>query len=249
MRSRNSASTRCIGGARRDEEKARAKERIFSFRDDFGQWDPKNQRPELWNLYNARIASRREHPRLPDLQLDRARRLAVHRAASGSRSRRSTSRTREVVRRGAALVAVTPLTPPRDGETVENVSVRFRTVGDITCTCPVASTAATVEAIIVETAATTHHRARRHAPRRPDVTTRRWSCARRKATSDVGDRAIRTFSTIGVLRFITAGSVDDGKSTLIGRLLLRHQGDPRRPARRHRARRRSAAARRSISRS
>ena len=70
----------CIGGARRDEEKARAKERIFSFRDEFGQWDPKNQRPELWDLYNARSAQGREHPRLPDLQLDRTGRLAIHRA-------------------------------------------------------------------------------------------------------------------------------------------------------------------------
>ena len=68
----------CIGGARRDEEKARAKERIFSFRDEFGQWDPKNQRPELWDLYNARAF--KEHPRLPDLELDRAGRMAIHRA-------------------------------------------------------------------------------------------------------------------------------------------------------------------------
>ena len=70
----------CIGGARRDEEKARAKERIFSFRDEFGQWDPKNQRPELWNLYNARVAPGRARARVPDQQLDRARRLAIHRA-------------------------------------------------------------------------------------------------------------------------------------------------------------------------
>ena len=69
-----------IGGARRDEEKARAKERVFSFRDEFGQWDPRNQRPELWSLYNARVQPGRARARVPDQQLDRARRLAVHRA-------------------------------------------------------------------------------------------------------------------------------------------------------------------------
>ncbi len=75
-----------FGGARRDEERARAKERIFSFRDDFGQWDPKNQRPELWNLYNGRIQQGRERARLPALQLDRAGRVGVHRpgAAGGA---------------------------------------------------------------------------------------------------------------------------------------------------------------------
>ena len=69
-----------MGGARRDEERARAKERIFSFRDDFGQWNPRAQRPELWNLYNAQIRKGEHDPRLPDLELDRARRVAVHRA-------------------------------------------------------------------------------------------------------------------------------------------------------------------------
>ena len=90
-----------FGGARRDEEKSRAKERIYSFRDRFQQWDPKNQRPELWNLYNAKVQQGREHPRLPAVELDRARRLAVHlpredpdraallrRAAPGRRARR-----------------------------------------------------------------------------------------------------------------------------------------------------------------
>ena len=69
----------CIGGARRDEEKARAKERIFSFRDEFGQWDPKNQRPELWHLYNTRVRTRGKHPRFSDQQLDGTRRLELHR--------------------------------------------------------------------------------------------------------------------------------------------------------------------------
>ena len=80
-----------FGGARRDEEKSRAKERIFSFRTASHGWDPKNQRPELWNLYNARKSQGREHPRVPALQLDRARRLAIHPCSRGSRSSRSTS--------------------------------------------------------------------------------------------------------------------------------------------------------------
>ena len=87
------ASTRCFGGARRDEEKARAKERVFSFRDDFGQWDPKNQRPELWNLYNGRHPPRRAHPGLPAVELDRARHLALHRAGEHRDARRSTTPT------------------------------------------------------------------------------------------------------------------------------------------------------------
>jgi len=145
----------CIGGARRDEEKARAKERIFSFRDAFGHWDPKNQRPELWNLYNARTHAGenvRVFPISNWTELDVWQYIARERLAVPSIY---LAHTRPVVRRGAALVAVTTLTPPRDNERVEDVSVRFRTVGDITCTAPVASTAATFEAIIAETAATT----------------------------------------------------------------------------------------------
>ena len=95
-----------FGGARRDEEKARAKERVYSFRDEFGQWDPKNQRPELWNLYNGRASPRRAHPRVPDQQLDRARHLAVHRGARASRSRQRLLRPRARgvrARRHAAL--------------------------------------------------------------------------------------------------------------------------------------------------
>jgi sulfate adenylyltransferase subunit 2 len=145
----------CIGGARRDEEKARAKERVFSFRDAFGQWDPKNQRPELWSLYNARVHAG-EHVRVFPIsnwtELDVWQYIARERLAIPSIY---LAHLRPVVRRGGALVPVTELTPPRDGERVENVSVRFRTVGDVTCTAPVASTAATLEAIIAETAATT----------------------------------------------------------------------------------------------
>ena len=141
--------------ARRDEEKARAKERVFSFRDDFGQWDPKNQRPELWSLYNARIhpgENIRAFPISNWTELDVWQYIAREQLELPSIY---FAHTRPVVRRSGALVPVTPLTPPRDGEAVERVSVRFRTVGDITCTAPVESAADTVERIIAETAATT----------------------------------------------------------------------------------------------
>ena len=145
----------CIGGARRDEEKARAKERVFSFRDAFGQWDPKNQRPELWNLYNARVGPG-EHIRVFPIsnwtELDVWQYIARERLEVPSLY---LAHRRRVVRRGTALVPVTALTPPREGETVEHISVRFRTVGDISCTAPVASDAATIEAIIAETAVAT----------------------------------------------------------------------------------------------
>ena len=144
-----------IGGARRDEEKARAKERLFSFRDEFGQWDPKNQRPELWDLYNPRVA-KGEHVRVFPIsnwtELDVWQYIARERLAVPSLYY---AHRRAVVRRSGLLVPVTALTPPRAGETVEDVSVRYRTVGDISCTCPVESVAATPEEIIVETATTT----------------------------------------------------------------------------------------------
>ena len=140
-----------IGGARRDEEKARAKERVFSFRDAWGQWDPKNQRPELWNLYNARVAPG-EHMRVFPIsnwtELDVWQYIARERLAVPSIY---FAHRRPVVRRGGALLPVTDLTPPRAGETVEEISVRFRTVGDISCTCPVESTAADHDAILAET--------------------------------------------------------------------------------------------------
>jgi len=141
-----------IGGARRDEEKARAKERIFSFRDSFGQWDPKNQRPELWDLFNARVHPG-EHLRVFPIsnwtELDVWQYIARERLPLPDLY---FAHERDVVRRRGLLVPVTPITPPRDGELVERLSVRFRTVGDISCTCPVASDAATVDAIIRETA-------------------------------------------------------------------------------------------------
>ena len=140
-----------IGGARRDEEKARAKERIFSHRDSFGQWQPKEQRPELWTLFNTRIRPgehfrafpisnwteldvwlyiARENIPLPDMYY---------------------SHQREVVRRKGLLVPVTPVTPVQAGEQVEAVRVRFRTVGDMTCTCPVESLAASAVEVVTET--------------------------------------------------------------------------------------------------
>ena len=138
-----------IGGARRDEEKARAKERVFSFRDEFGQWDPKNQRPELWDLYNARV-HKGEHVRVFPIsnwtELDvwqyiQREKLAVPSIYYAHR--------RRVVRRNGFLFIA------NENEGSEELSVRFRTVGDISCTCPVESVAATPEEIIRETAATT----------------------------------------------------------------------------------------------
>jgi len=144
-----------IGGARRDEEKARAKERVFSFRDEFGQWDPRNQRPELWSLYNARVHPG-EHVRVFPIsnwtELDvwqYIRREALEVPAIYFAHRRA------VVRRRGLLVPVTPLTPPRAGEPIEEVSVRFRTVGDVSCTCPVASSAASIDEILEETKSAT----------------------------------------------------------------------------------------------
>jgi len=144
----------CIGGARRDEEKARAKERIFSFRDEFGQWDPKAQRPELWDLYNTRVhpgENMRVFPISNWTELDvwmyiQREQLALPPIYF--------AHEREVIPRNGLLVPLTDLTPPREGEQVQTQVVRFRTVGDISCTCPVSSDADTVEAIIAETAIT-----------------------------------------------------------------------------------------------
>ena len=152
----------CIGGARRDEEKARAKERIMSFRDEFGQWDPKNQRPELWSLYNARSHKgenirafpisnwtemdvwqyiERENLKLPSIYF---------------------AHQRDIVMRGGSIVPVNvPLVngevanPVKAGEEIINMQVRFRTVGDISCTAPVISDADTVSKIVLETATST----------------------------------------------------------------------------------------------
>jgi len=142
----------CIGGARRDEDKARAKERILSFRDTFGQWDPRNQRPELWHLYHGRVRPgehlrafplsdwteldvwqyvRREHIALPSIYF-------AHR--------------RPVVERDGMLLAVSPWVVPGPGEAATEATVRFRTVGDATCTGAVRSGARTVDEVIAEVA-------------------------------------------------------------------------------------------------
>ena len=143
----------CLGGGRRDEEKARAKERFFSHRDDFGQWDPKNQRPELWNLFNGHkhlgehfrvfplsnftemdiwMYLKREEIPLPSLYF---------------------AHEREVFERNGSLLAVTGFLKPQDHEPVRTRTVRFRTVGDATCTGAVESTAATLDDVIAEVAA------------------------------------------------------------------------------------------------
>jgi sulfate adenylyltransferase subunit 2 len=141
-----------FGGARRDEEKARAKERVYSFRDEFGQWDPKAQRPELWNLYNGRHR-KGEHIRVFPLSnwteydiwayigaedIDLPAIYYAHR--------------RPVFKRDGMLLAVHEYMAPNADEDVFETSVRFRTVGDVTCTGCVESTAATVEQVIAETA-------------------------------------------------------------------------------------------------
>ncbi|MEE1653075.1 MULTISPECIES: sulfate adenylyltransferase subunit CysD [Brachymonas] len=140
-----------IGGARRDEEKARAKERIFSHRDSFGQWQPKQQRPELWTLFNTRLQPG-EHFRVFPIsnwtELDVWQYIARENIALPPLYY---AHQREVVERRGLLVPVTPLTPPRDGEVVQTRTVRFRTVGDITCTCPVESPAASALDIVRET--------------------------------------------------------------------------------------------------
>jgi sulfate adenylyltransferase subunit 2 len=143
-----------FGGARRDEEKARAKERVFSFRDEFGQWDPKNQRPELWNLYNGRHR-KGEHIRVFPLsnwtELD----IWQYVAAEGIELPSIYfAHTRRVFERDGMRLAESPWVTLMDGEEIEQRMVRFRTVGDATCTGAVASTAVDVAAIIEETAVT-----------------------------------------------------------------------------------------------
>ncbi len=144
----------CFGGARRDEEKARAKERIFSFRDEFGQWDPKNQRPELWNLYNTRT-HQGEHMRVFPIsnwtELDVWQYIAREALEVPSIY---FAHQREVIRKPNGILPVSHLVQPKVGEAVESLTVRFRTVGDMTCTAPVESPARTVEEIILETSAT-----------------------------------------------------------------------------------------------
>ena len=144
-----------LGGARRDEEKSRAKERVFSVRDDFGQWDPRNQRPELWDLYNGRHR-RGEHVRVFPLsnwtELD----IWSYIEAEGIEVPSIYyAHPRPVFERDGMLLAVTEWTQPADGEVVSTDSVRYRTVGDATCTGAIRSIAASVADVLVETAAAT----------------------------------------------------------------------------------------------
>ena len=146
--------TALFGGARRDEDKARAKERVFSFRDEFGQWDPKNQRPELWDLYNGRIhlgESIRVFPLSNWTELDIWSYIAQEQIAIPDLY---LAAERDVVDRGGMLYAVNEFITPRPGEQVERRSVRYRTVGDANLTAAVPSTASTVEEVIAEIAVT-----------------------------------------------------------------------------------------------
>ncbi len=142
-----------FGGARRDEEKARAKERVYSFRDDFGQWDPKNQRPELWSLYNGRHRPG-EHIRVFPLsdwtELDIWQYIGEENLELPSIY---FSHRRQVLRRDGMLLSINEFITPREDEDLFEATVRYRTVGDMTCTGAVESSAGTVDDIILEVAA------------------------------------------------------------------------------------------------
>ena len=143
-----------IGGARRDEERSRAKERIFSFRDDFGQWNPRVQRPELWNLYNARVR-KGEHVRV--FPISNWTELDVWQYVAREQLELPSiyfAHEREVFRRDGMLYAVSEYVERMEGEDPFVTSVRFRTVGDMTCTGGVESRAATIEEVVEEIAAT-----------------------------------------------------------------------------------------------
>jgi sulfate adenylyltransferase subunit 2 len=143
-----------FGGARRDEERARAKERIFSFRDDFGQWDPKAQRPELWQLYNGRVR-KGEHVRV--FPISNWTELDVWQYIERERLELPSiyfAHEREVFRRDGMLYAAFDFMERMEGEDIYTEMVRYRTVGDISCTGAVRSTAATLETVVAEIAAT-----------------------------------------------------------------------------------------------
>jgi sulfate adenylyltransferase subunit 2 len=142
----------CFGGARRDEEKARAKERFFSHRDEFGQWDPKNQRPELWNLYNGKKQQGENFRIFP---LSNWTEMDVWQYIYSEKLDIPSiyfTHKRDIINRGGTLLFNSPFVTLLKGETVENMQVRFRTVGDMTCTGAVESDAATLEEVIQEVA-------------------------------------------------------------------------------------------------
>ena len=218
-----------FGGARRDEEKSRAKERVFSIRSAQHRWDPKQQRPELWRAVQHAQAQGRKHPRVPAVELDRARRLAVHlpgehsdrpavlRQASGPSSS-ATARW---------IMVDDDRMPLEPGETPEMRKVRFRTLGCYPLTGAIESDADTLPAIIQEMLLTRHLRAPGPRHRSRSVGVDGEEEARRVLlmahVSELIDADIeaylRAHERKSLLRFITCGSVDDGKSTLIGRLL------------------------------
>jgi sulfate adenylyltransferase subunit 2 len=144
----------CIGGARRDEEKARAKERVFSVRDEFGQWDPKLQRPELWNIYNGKI-NKGENVRIFPIsnwtELDVWNYIKTENIALPSIY---FSHKREVITFEGQLIAVSPFITIDENDVIETKTVRYRTVGDMTCTAAVESLAATLDEVVNEIKAT-----------------------------------------------------------------------------------------------
>ena len=225
-----------MGGARRDEERARAKERIFSFRDDFGQWNPRAQRPELWNLYNAPHPQGRARSASSRSRTGPSSTSGSTSRASSSSCRRSTSRTS--ARCSGATGCSTP--PPTFVERLPDeepftATVRFRTVGDMSCTGGVVSHAATIDEVVDRDRRDAHHRARRDARRRP-----------RHRGGDGGPQARWL-----LLSQMLAGRAAPPRHGGLGRrrqvdadrpAALRHEADPRRPARAHRGDAPSGAA-------
>ena len=219
----------CIGGARRDEEKARAKERIFSFRNSFGQWDPRHQRPELWSLYNGRL-DRGEHMRV--FPLSNWTELDVWQYVARERLELPPlyyAHARSVAVRGNTLLPVSDLVPLREDDAIETRMVRFRTVGDISCTSPVDFDRRDRRGDSRRNTQCRAQRARRDAARRPGIGCRdgRAQTGRLFLMAPDYRESLRGDGDAGLLRFSTAGSVDDGKSSLIGRMLYDAQAVPR----------------------
>ena len=229
-----------FGGARRDEERSRAKERIFSLRDAKGQWDPKNQRPELWNLLNGRIRtgeSIRVFPLSNWTEIDVWQYIHVENIPIVPLY---FAKEREVIVRGDSLIMLEqPFVPLLPGERPQMVKCRMRSLGCSPCTGAVRSDADTVRRRS-STSSSSTQALRAPAPRhRP-----------RSGRVDGAEEARRLLLMSGLLRICTAGSVDDGKSTLIGRLLYDSRVGLRRSgAARSRRRRRTASPGRSTSRS
>lgn len=144
------------GGARRDEEKARAKERLLLHRDEFGQWDPKNQRPELWNIFNGRKHMGKHFRVFPISQLDRIRCMAIYRQREHRIAFASYAHQRDCFVQDGVIYAASEHIKMKPNEKIENMTVRFRTMGDITITGAYLSTASTIDEIIQEIAASRH---------------------------------------------------------------------------------------------